>query len=606
MSNKDAFIYRFGVFEIDLRAAELRKNGVKLRLQDQPYQVLLKLLEHHGEIVSREELRSILWHEDTFVDFETGLNTAIKRLRETLGDSADSPTFIETLPRRGYRFIATVERPVGEESGISGPSSPPESSAGKNLLKRTGVIAGVVVLVLICVAFWRSQPQPPTVTNIVRITNDGKAKNPINSPVTDGVHLYFTEGMPDTSGSGIAQVSAAGGETTWITTTLQDVWAVSPVSPDRSELLVSKVARVGSDSVIQLWVQPLPAGAPHHVGNISAILATWTPDGTHIVYADAGNIMMANKDGSEPHQLAKVSGLVFCIRYSPDGRRIRFDLHDPRIDSSSIWEMDANGTDSHPLFPDWKESSFQRCGNWSPDGDYYYFLAGRGNAQAIWVMPERRSIFRRAAAGPSRLTSGPLRFNAPIVSSDGKRLFVLGEELRVELQRYDLQARRFDSYLPGLSAGPVDFSRDRKWIAYVAYPDMTLWRSRVDGSDKMQLTFPPVRAYGPRWSPDGSQIVFTDVQFDSPWKIYLLSPSGGSPEVLTQTNTNEVDRNLDSRREVHRFHKNRQNRLSQQCQCRDLSPGFENQESLLYSGFRWNFLAQSIAGRTLYLRPYIR
>jgi Tol biopolymer transport system component/DNA-binding winged helix-turn-helix (wHTH) protein len=535
VSPQSASICRFGVFELDLRAAELRKNGVKLRLQDQPYQILLKLIEHHGEIVSREELRSTLWHEDTFVDFETGLNTAIKRLRETLGDSADSPTFIETLPRRGYRFIATVERPVGEDSRISGPSSPPESSAGKNLLKRTGVIAGVVVLVLICVAFWRSQPQPPTVTNIVRITNDGKAKNPINPPATDGVHIYFTEGRPDTTGSGIAQVSAAGGETTWIRTTLQDVWAVSPVSPDHSELLVSKGVGAGSDYVIQLWVQPLPAGAPHPVGNIRAIVATWTPDGTHIVYEDEGNmgaIMMANKDGSEPHQLAKVSGLARCIRYSPDGQRIRFDLIDPKIDSTSIWEMNANGKGIHPLLPDWKESSFQRCGNWSPDGNYYYFLAGRGDAQAIWVMPERRSLFRRRAKGPSRLTSGPLRFNAPILSSDGKRLFVLGEDPRVELMRYDLQARRFDSYLPGLSAGPVDFSFDGKWVAYVAYPDMTLWRSRVDGSDKMQLTFPPMRAYEPRWSPDGSQIVFMDVRFDSPWKIYLLSSSGGSPEAL--------------------------------------------------------------------------
>jgi Tol biopolymer transport system component/DNA-binding winged helix-turn-helix (wHTH) protein len=543
VSAQRASVCRFGVFELDLRSGELRKNGVKLRLQDHPYQVLLKLIEHHGEVVSREELRSTLWHEDTFVDFENGLNTAIKRLRETLGDSADSPTFIETLPRRGYRFIATVERPVGEDSKISDPSSLPESPRRKSLLKRTGVIAGVAVLVLICVAFWRSQPQPPTVTNIVRITNDGKAKNPINPPVTDGVHLYFTEGTPDTTGSGIAQVSAAGGETTWITTTLQDVWAVSPVSPDRSELLVSKGVRFpGSD--IQLWVQPLPAGAPHPVGNIRAVLATWTPDGTHIVYADAGNmgnIMMANKDGSEPHQLAKVSGLVFCIRYSPDGRRIRFDLHDPTIDSSSIWEMDANGKGIHPLFPDWKESSFQRCGNWSPDGNYYFFLAGRENTQAIWVMPERRSLFRRGAKRPSRLTSGPLRFYSPILSSDGKRLFVMGEEPRVELQRYDLQARRFDSYLPSLSAGPVDFSRDRKWIAYVSYPDMTLWRSRVDGSDKMQLTFPPVRAYEPRWSPDGSQIVFMDVRFDSSWKIYLLSPSGGSPEALTQSNTNEAD-----------------------------------------------------------------
>jgi Tol biopolymer transport system component/DNA-binding winged helix-turn-helix (wHTH) protein len=541
VSPQNTSVCRFGVFELDSRAAELRKNGVKLRLQEQPYQILLKLIEHHGEIVSREELRSTLWHEDTFVDFETGLNTAIKRLRETLGDSADSPTFIETLPRRGYKFIATVERPVDKDSRISGQSSPPESAAGKNLLKRTAVIAGVVVLVLICVAFWRSQPQPPKVTNMVRITNDGKAKNPLNPPVTDGVHLYFTEGMPYTTGSGIAQVSAAGGETTWLTTTLQDVWAVSPVSPDRSELLVSKGARVGSDSVIELWAQPLPAGAPHHVGNIRALLATWTPDGTHIAYADAGKIMMANKDGSEPHQLAEVSGLVFCIRYSPDGRQIRFDITDPKIGSNSIWEMDAYGHGIHPLLPDWKESSFHGCGNWSPDGDYYYFLAGRENAQAIWVMPERRSLFRRRAKGPSRLTSGPLRFNAPIPSSDGKRLFVLGEEARVELLRYDLQARRFDPYVQGLSVGPVDFSRDRKWIAYVSYPDMTLWRSRVDGSDKMQLTFPPVRAYEPRWSPDGSQIVFMDVRFDSPWKIYLLSSSGGSPEVLTQTNTYEGD-----------------------------------------------------------------
>ena len=541
MSPQNTSVCRFGVFELDLRAAELRKNGVKLRLQDQPYQVLLKLIERPGEIVSREELRSTLWHEDTFVDFETGLNTAIKRLRETLGDSADSPTFIETLPRRGYKFIATVERPVDKDSRISGPSSSPESSAGKNLSKRTGVIAGVVVLVMICVAFWRSQPQPPRVISIVRITNDGKAKNPLNPPVTDGVHLYFTEGTPYTTGSGIAQVSAAGGETTWLTTTLQDVIALSPVSPDRSELLVAKGAKVGSDFVTELWAQPLPAGAPHHIGNIRALLATWTPDGTHIAYANGDTIMIADKDGSEPHQLAKVSGLVFCIRYSPDGRRIRFDITDPKIDSNSIWEMDADGKDIHRVFPDWKEWSFHGCGNWSPNGDYYYFLAGRENAQAIWVMPERRSLFRRRAKGPSRLTSGPLRFNAPITSSDGKRLFVLGEEARVELMRYDLQARRFDSYLPGFSAGPVDFSRDRKWMAYVSYPDMTLWRSRVDGSDKMQLTFPPVRAYEPRWSPDGSQIAFMDIRFDSPSKIYLLSSSGGSPEVLTQTNTYEGD-----------------------------------------------------------------
>src|SRR5499427_7293436 len=102
-------VCRFGVFEFDVRNLELRKGGVRVKLQDQPRHVLIQLLEHSGELVSREELRSLLWRENTFVDFETGLNTAVKRLRETLGDSADNPTFIETIPRRGYKFIAPVE-----------------------------------------------------------------------------------------------------------------------------------------------------------------------------------------------------------------------------------------------------------------------------------------------------------------------------------------------------------------------------------------------------------------------------------------------------------------------------------------------------------------
>src|SRR5215831_11736102 len=102
-------VYRFGVFELEAYTGELRRNGLKLKLQDQPCQVLLKLLEHAGQTVTREQLQSALWHDDTFVDFETGLNTAVKRLRETLGDSADNPTFIETVPSRGYKFIAAVE-----------------------------------------------------------------------------------------------------------------------------------------------------------------------------------------------------------------------------------------------------------------------------------------------------------------------------------------------------------------------------------------------------------------------------------------------------------------------------------------------------------------
>src|SRR5271156_2394431 len=103
-------ILRFGVFEVDARAGELRKQGVRVKLQDQPFRVLTLLLKRPGEVVSREELRSQIWGSETFIDFDSGLNTSINKLRETLGDSADKPTFIETLPRRGYKFIASVER----------------------------------------------------------------------------------------------------------------------------------------------------------------------------------------------------------------------------------------------------------------------------------------------------------------------------------------------------------------------------------------------------------------------------------------------------------------------------------------------------------------
>src|SRR5215469_4712113 len=112
---------RFGVFEVDPRAGELRKQGVKIKLQDQPFQLLQVLLERRGEVVTREEIRQRIWPADTFVDFEGGVNNAVRRLREALGDKAESPRFIETLPKRGYRFIGTV---TGIGFSVSAADSP--------------------------------------------------------------------------------------------------------------------------------------------------------------------------------------------------------------------------------------------------------------------------------------------------------------------------------------------------------------------------------------------------------------------------------------------------------------------------------------------------
>src|SRR6516164_10396857 len=198
-------VYRFGVFELDAYTGELRRNGLKLKLQDQPCQVLLKLLEQAGHTVTREQLRCALWHDDTFVDFETGLNTTIRRLRETLGDSADNPTFIETVPKRGYRFIAPVTAP---NSG-SEPAVETVATATSVRLSIVLKLGAVLILAMLSLGFafrhWRTAPS--LVLDFTQLTSDGQAKQ--GPLLSDGSRIYFSEVLP--AGRIVAQVSAKGG-----------------------------------------------------------------------------------------------------------------------------------------------------------------------------------------------------------------------------------------------------------------------------------------------------------------------------------------------------------------------------------------------------------
>jgi len=129
-SNREARLLRFGVFEVDLDAGELRKNGARIRLQEQPFQVLVALLQNAGQVVTRDHLREIIWPADTFVDFDHSLNTAVNKIRESLGDSASSPRFVETLARRGYRFIGSVE-------SVAAPAAVSSASARDNDIPAT-------------------------------------------------------------------------------------------------------------------------------------------------------------------------------------------------------------------------------------------------------------------------------------------------------------------------------------------------------------------------------------------------------------------------------------------------------------------------------------
>src|SRR5437868_99373 len=146
-------VVQFGIFEVDLRSGELRKAGTRVKLHDQPFQVLVMLLKHPGELVTRDEIRQKLWPGDTFVDFDHGLNSAVNRLRDALGDSADTPRFIETLPRRGYRFIGTVSASARSE-GVPATETVPATRTEPNSARvggntRYGWIALALASVLV-------------------------------------------------------------------------------------------------------------------------------------------------------------------------------------------------------------------------------------------------------------------------------------------------------------------------------------------------------------------------------------------------------------------------------------------------------------------------
>src|ERR1017187_5334141 len=537
-ASTDEEVLRIGQFTLDRRRRGLYRSSERIHLTPKPFEVLNYLVLRKGHVVSKTEILNAVWqgHQD-----ENVVEQAVRQIRRALNEDKTSPRFIQTLSGQGYCYIGEADRerpiPVAPDT----PDSPPAHI--QTLLtfvikhRRLGA-ATLASLILVIVIVFRPRLPDPRLVNPVRIT---RSQNRILSPIlTDGARLYyqrFANGRYT-----IAEVAANGGDT------LDPALGVSnpelcDIAPEGGSLLVRDLVHSREDSA-PVYVQPLVGGPVHRIGDILAYDVAWYPDGQHILYTIAGGVYLTDLEGRSRRWLFAVPGNAYWFRWSPNGNRLRFTVVDPKTEATSLWEASSTagtGNDPHPLFADWKGHAQQCCGNWTPDGDYFVFQVRTDNTFHIWAKCERISLLHSVNDKPVPLTAGPINYRGPVLSKDGKKLFVRTEVPKGEIVRFERLSGQYIPLLPGTSARTAAFSRDGHWIAYSSLPDNNLWRCRATGTDCLQLTRGLQQAVMPRWSPDGTNIAFMGRYFAKGWGIYAVSADGANLRSLCSGNLTEGD-----------------------------------------------------------------
>jgi Tol biopolymer transport system component/DNA-binding winged helix-turn-helix (wHTH) protein len=549
-------VCRFGLYEADLETGTLKRHGIPVKVQEQPFRILGFLLARPGHIVSREELRSRLWPEGTFVEFDGSLNTALMKLRAVLNDDPENPRFIETVPKKGYRFIAPVhfqefalpaeteatvaEGPVAAEPGPpeSGvlPGEPP--TAGKRwALALSLLLAPVLVASLFLFRYW---PFPePRVVRITQLTHTGRVA-PGTQVVSDGARLYF--------------VSREGGQSTLMTTSIRggsverlpspfENTILFDLSPDRTQLLIGPFAH--ADDEIPVWIWPAHGGVPHRLGDVTASDAVWSPIGDVVAYTQQNRLCTVNRDGSSAREIRSFSARPHSLVWSGDGRKIRFTLTDAERSSDEIWEIGKDGKGMRRLVLNAAGEMNATAGAWSSDERYFLFTAGADShlgeavdsVSNVWASRQPSGFSLRARRQPVELTHGPVAYRSLAGTGDSDRFFALGTHPEYQLLRINPRSDESEVILPDAGATDVDVTPDGEWLVYSLRENGALWKSRRNGRERVELTALPPGALAPQWSPNGKEVLFTAFFLTKRPRLYLVPSNGGTPRALWENSS---------------------------------------------------------------------
>lgn len=555
-------IARFGAYEVDLAAGQLRKSGVRIKLQDRPFQILAVLLERPGEVVTREELEKRLWPADTFVDFEHGMNTAITKLRQALSDEADNPRFIETLPRRGYRFVAPVsfggngqsleqpEASASVEANSSLSSSPSSASASPLLghfhLRSVIWIAALLFLCGLGTASWffYLRPAPRTSWSEVRIAPlNGLPHEADVSFSPDGSQVAFVwSGDPQAHQRNHIYLSQIGaGSPRRLTTS--EWWELAPVwSPDGRYIAFMRFSEGHNEDGI--YIASSLGGSERRVYPIGEQQYTtreidWSPDGKYLTFAErkspseASSVFLLSLDNLEKHPLTFPPPAIlgdWNPVFSPDGKSVAF-LRD-YLDAQEVFIVPAQGGTPRQVTFD---KRMILGVSWNADGRDLIYSSNRGGTPSLWRISAR-------GGAPERLPVGAGgRALRPTVARKGNRMAYTNVNFTSEIWRAELPSSGVKPAPPAkfiasteLEEGP-QYSPDGKRIVFQSTRtgNYEIWRCDADGSNLVQLThFDGPLTGTPRWSPDGREIVF-DSRPAGHSHIFVVNAEGGQPRQVT-------------------------------------------------------------------------
>jgi serine/threonine protein kinase len=446
---------------------------------------------------------------------------------------------IEKDPDLRYQSAADLKADLKRlkrdvESGNSLPYVSPPSAISQKTAKRPWwkwLLAACAVIAFGAL-WWQFQPAPvPRITKSTQITNDNDTNPKLPPIIIDGSRIYFNSG--ESMVPAARQMSISGGDSLPFVTALKNAY-IEDISPDHSSLLIASKPTYGGAA--ELWVTPTLGGSPRRLGNLlcshsAGPCAGWSPDGDEIVYVLDNQVRIAQSDGKDLRTLATLDGSPFWPRWSPDGRKVRFSLSANKGLTVHLWEVSTDGRRLHSLFP---TLDYAHCsgGNWSSDGKYFLFNVD----SQVWMSRERTVAFSEAT--PVQVTSGPTESSAPASvpapAPPDQRLYVSQYQQRTEVVEYDPKSDRLTPLLGGLSVDSLEYSRDGKWVAFVT--GSGLWRSTPDGSQRQQLTPNGFSAVLPRFSPDGTSLVFSRYLRGSDSRIYVVPFAGGTPEAITDAN----------------------------------------------------------------------